>query len=239
MAESAGDTNDSGSNGLDEIGSVLIVIPVFNEADRLAEVIEVARLFGPVLAVDDGSADGSAEVAQVAGADVLRHSQNEGKGKALETGFAEAVARGVEWVVTLDGDGQHDPPEIANLLAARGKGWDVILGNRMGEVSAMPRVRRITNRFMSIWLSRMMVQWVPDTQTGFRCVRTRLVSGAMPEAKRFAAESEWLLMWSRGGARIGSVPVRTIYNGKRGESSIRPFRDTFRFLGMVWRMRKE
>lgn len=225
----------SGSSGPDDIGSFLIVIPAFNEAERLAEVVEVAGLFGPVLVVDDGSADGSPEIALMAGAEVIRHSENEGKGRALETGFAEAVSRDVDWVLTLDGDGQHDPAEVVNLLAARGKGWDVILGNRMEDVSAMPRVRRMTNRVMSAWLSRIMGQQVPDTQTGFRCMRTRLVAGAAPKAKGFAAESEWLLLWARSGARIGSVRVRTIYHGG---SSIRPFRDTLRFLGMVRRMRR-
>ena len=98
--------------------TVLIVVPVFNEAETVGHVVEAAREYGPVLVVDDGSRDGSGEVARRAGAEVIRHAQRRGKGAALRTGIAAARERGAAAVVTLDGDGQHRPSDLGLVLAA-------------------------------------------------------------------------------------------------------------------------
>src|SRR2546427_10319581 len=98
--------------------SVVIVVPVFNEAGTVGEVVAAAQTYGAVLVVDDGSRDGSADVAHHAGADVIRHPHRRGKGEAIRTGVAAAQARGASIVVTLDGDGQHSPAELGALLDA-------------------------------------------------------------------------------------------------------------------------
>ena len=94
------------------------IIPVFNEAATIGGLVERAALHGPVIVVDDGSWDGSDETAAAAGAVILRTGGRLGKGAALRLGFAGALARTAERVVTLDGDGQHDPDDIPRLLAA-------------------------------------------------------------------------------------------------------------------------
>src|SRR5258706_14749849 len=98
--------------------TVLIVVPVFNEAGTVGEVVAAAQAHGAVLVVDDGSRDGSADVARRAGADVIRHPQRLGKGAAIRTGVAPARARGAAGVPTLDGAGRHHPGEPFALLAA-------------------------------------------------------------------------------------------------------------------------
>src|SRR5215475_6288454 len=110
----------------------LVVIPAFDEAPTLGAIVAEARRYGSVLVVDDGSADDTATVASAAGADVIRLDRRRGKGEALRRGFREGLARGVDRVVTLDGDGQHDANEIARLLKAAADAPDaLVIGGRL------------------------------------------------------------------------------------------------------------
>jgi glycosyltransferase involved in cell wall biosynthesis len=168
---------------------------------------------------------------------VIRHTVNQGKGAALNTGFRAAREQGWDAVLTMDADGQHAPEDIPAFLAAlAGGGADAWVGNRMGGANAMPLVRRLTNRFMSWLLSREMGQWVPDTQCGFRLFTARAIPAAPTDSQRFAAESEVLLDLAGRGVRFGAVPIRVIYGDER--SKIRPLRDTIRFFGMLRRWRR-
>lgn len=216
-----------------------VVMPAYREAGRIGPVIRAARAQGAlVLVVDDGSPDDTARVAEEAGAVVLRHASNRGKGAALATGFQEALRRGCEVVVTLDADGQHDPCELPHFIASyRRTGIPVLIGNRMAEAAAMPWLRRTTNRFMSWLLSRWMGHYVPDTQCGYRLYRSDLLPWVTAAAQGFAAESEVLLRLAARGVRMDSVRIRTIYGSEK--SKIRPVRDTWRFIRMVWRFRHE
>ncbi len=187
-----------------------------------------------MVVVDDGSTDATAAEAEKGGATVLRHARNQGKGAALGTGFSHARGRGYEAVITLDGDGQHDPADIPAFLTAYGRGGaTVIVGNRMADTGRMPRVRRGTNRLMSWLLSRLMGQTVPDTQCGFRLYRCDALPAQPLSSARYAAESEILLELANAGARIGAVPIRAIYRGET--SKINPVIDTCRFCAMMLR----
>ncbi|MCX6996109.1 MAG: glycosyltransferase family 2 protein [Kiritimatiellaeota bacterium] len=219
--------------------NVGVIIPAFQEAAAIQGVVRAIRAQGlAVVVVDDGSADATAAEAEKGGAIVLRHARNQGKGVALRTGFAYARQHGYAAVITLDGDGQHDPADLPALLAAYARGGaDVLVGNRMTDVARMPRIRRWTNRFMSWLLSRMMGQTVPDTQCGYRLFRCDVLPELPLTAERYAAESEILLEAARRGLRIGAVPVKTIYGGER--SKVHPVSDTVRFLAMVWRYQRK
>jgi glycosyltransferase involved in cell wall biosynthesis len=211
----------------------MILIPAYREESRIGAVVREARRYVPwVVVVDDGSPDETASVAREAGAVVLVHAANRGKGGALRTGFQYAREQGAAFVLTMDGDGQHAPEDIPAFLEAFAKGFfPVIVGNRMDVPHGMPLVRRLTNRFMSALLSRKMGQRVPDTQNGFRLYRTDVIP-PMPESESgFAAESEILMELARLGVTLGSVPVRIIYAGE--QSKIRPLRDTLRFFRML------
>lgn len=216
-----------------------VIIPAYMEAGRIGEVVRQACGYAPmVIVVDDGSTDETSAEAQEAGAIVLRHEGNRGKGDALNTGFAYARERRLEFVITMDGDGQHDPTEIPKFVEAyRRTGIPVLIGNRMVDTGGMPWTRRVTNRLMSRLLSRTMDRYVPDTQCGFRLYRCDIIPFVSARSAHFAAESETLIHVTRRGIRIDMVRVRTIYH-KRG-SRIRPLSDAFRFFRMLWQVQKE
>ncbi len=214
-----------------------MIIPAYREAGRIGAVVEGVRAFVPdVLVVDDGSPDETAGQAERAGAIVIRHETNCGKGAALETGFRSARERGFEFAITLDGDGQHAPSDLpAFIQEFRKSGTPVLIGTRMSDTRSMPWVRRLTNRFMSWLLSREMGQRVPDTQCGYRLYVLAVVPELSAQSRRFAAESEILMELSRRGVKIGSVPIATIYGSE--QSKIHPIKDAILFLKMLHHFR--
>ncbi|OQA26086.1 MAG: Undecaprenyl-phosphate mannosyltransferase [Verrucomicrobia bacterium ADurb.Bin345] len=218
---------------------VCVIIPAYREAARIGDVVREVRKSGlDVLVVDDGSPDNTSEVAREAGAVVVRQEPNRGKGVALNAGFQHARDNGYEAVVTMDADGQHAPSEVPKFIEAYVRtGIPVLVGNRMGTPGSMPLVRRWTNRFMSWLLSRVMGQYVPDTQCGFRLYRCDVIPFVSAQSERFAAESEILLHVAARGIRIGAVRITTIYADEK--SKISPARDTVRFLGMLLKYRRE
>lgn len=211
-----------------------VIIPAYKEAPRIGPVVKRVLDFLPdVVVVDDGSDDDTSGEAKVAGAVVLQHEMNRGKGAALATGLAYAKSKGFAWAITLDADGQHDPADIPKFIEAYVRtGIPVLVGNRMGKAGAMPPVRRLTNTFMSNLLSREMGQFVPDTQCGYRLYRIDVLPFLTTKTTRFAAESESLLRVAERGLTIGPVPISVIYIEGR-ESHIRPVKDTIRFFSML------
>ena len=219
---------------------VCVLIPAFKEERRIGAVVrEVLDYCPDVVVIDDGSPDDTAKAAAEAGAAVLEHVHNQGKGAALQTGFDHARAQGCDLAITMDADGQHAPSDIPAFLQAYERTHSpVLVGNRMNNVATMPPLRRFVNRFMSDLLSRVMGQHVPDSQCGFRLYHR----SAFPEgpydahSKRFAAESEILLRLALQGRKIGAVAIQTIYGDEK--SKVNPFTDTFRFFRMLRRFRK-
>ena len=212
-----------------------VLIPSYNEEARVGQVVREARKHADrVLVVDDGSADRTAQAAAAAGAEVIRHRENLGKGAALKTGLKALVERGSDPVIVLDGDGQHDPAEIPGFLAeARRSGAGIVLGNRMAAAESMPFVRYWTNRTMSAILSRLAGQKVPDTQCGYRLLTADVIGKLSFATSNYDTESEMLIEAGKLGFGISSVPVKTIYRGE--VSRIRPGRDTVRFLRLLLR----
>jgi glycosyltransferase involved in cell wall biosynthesis len=213
----------------------VVAVPAYMEEKRIGAVVRaILEHAGAVVVVDDGSPDLTAAEAEAAGAVVLRHSENRGKGAAVETALAWAAGQGFECAITMDGDGQHaasDIPKFVELF--RRERPAAIVGNRMDAPAGMPFARRMTNRYMSWLLSRRMGQRVPDTQNGFRLYRSDVIPLLACDAKRFAAESEILIKLSLAGHRIASVPTAVIYRDEK--SKIRPFRDAMRFWAMLRR----
>ena len=217
-----------------------VLIPAYNEEKHIGAVVrEVLEYCPDVIVVDDGSPDGTDKVAAEAGAIVLEHVHNQGKGAALQTGFDYAREHGYDLAITLDADGQHAPSDIPAFLQAYERTHSpVLVGNRMGDVAAMPRLRRFVNRFMSDLLSRVMGQHVPDSQCGFRLYhRSAFPAGPYDaHSQRYAAESEILLRLALEGRKIGAVTIQTIYGDEK--SKVRPLADTLRFFRMLRRFKK-
>lgn len=215
--------------------NVAALIPAyFEEAHIQAVARRTLAQLDHVLVLDDGSTDCTAGEAGKAGAEVIRHEQNKGKGAAIKTGLRVLTARGFQYVLVLDGDGQHLPEEIPAFLdAANRTGASLVVGNRMSDTRRMPRVRRMTNRFMSAQISRLCGQPVPDSQCGFRMMHRDVIPHLFCETDNYDYETEMLLIASREGYRIASVPVSTIYGEER--SKIHPVRDTIRFFKLISR----
>lgn len=210
------------------------IIPAYYEEQHIGEVVErTLRQLDHVLVVDDGSADATAARAKAAGAQVFVHERNSGKGEAIKTGLRYWLERGLRNVIILDGDGQHLPEEIPRFLAAAASGAQLIVGNRMNDVRAMPLVRRLVNRYMSRRISRVCGQEIPDTQCGFRMLHADSIPVLLEGTERFEYETEMLIKISQRGGRIDSVPVSTVYGDE--VSSIHPLRDTVRFLKLMRR----
>ncbi len=205
------------------------VIPCFNEGATIAtQVGATRRHLSMVIVVDDGSTDNTATQAAGAGATVISHGRNLGKGAALRTGFSMALKRGFEWAVTMDGDGQHSPDDLPNMLRrAETSGALLIVGNRMPQARAMPWLRRRVNIWMSRKLSQRAGRVLPDTQSGFRIVHLPTWSALPLSAQRFEVESEMLMAFVAANCPVAFEPIQVIPPGR--SSHIRPVADTLRW----------
>jgi glycosyltransferase involved in cell wall biosynthesis len=208
------------------------VICAYNEAAHIEAVVRGAQKHVPVVVVDDGSRDKTAEIASRAGAWVLRKERNAGKGAALVTGFRWAVRSGFKAAVCLDGDGQHDTEEIPKFLDLWRLGHQAVFGNRMTDVSSMPAARLAVNRLMGTTVSTMAGYRIADPQCGFRLYSAGCLRSLRVKTVRYDAEAEIAVQVARAGYRIVSIPVRTIYTAAL-RSKIRPVIDTIRFLRIV------
>jgi glycosyltransferase involved in cell wall biosynthesis len=221
--------------------SFLVLVPAHNESARVGAVVAAALRSLPVLVVDDGSTDDTAGVAEAAGATVVVQTPNQGKGAALRTGFRWAIEHGIEAVVTLDGDGQHDPSEIPGFLAAyarrtvAGEPTELIVGQRA--FSAMPPVRRAANILGTAVLSAALGRWIPDNQSGYRLIGRRLMNAMLDSHEAgFAFEVEMIAICLREQWPINWLPIRTIYGHET--SHIEPRRHLGEFLDVTRRARR-
>ena len=205
--------------------TALIVIPVFNEAATIGEVVAAARAQAPVLVVDDGSEDGTEALARGAGAEVIRHPRRLGKGQAIRTGIAAARSRNASVLVTMDGDGQHDPRDLGAVLdAARRSPRTIVVGGRLAEARMLPPDRlsaiRVAGFFVN-WASGLALQ---DTQSGFRAYPLELFDEIRLRRGGFVFETEVLVAAALRGWRVVEVPVRAVPRASR-RSRFRPLGD--------------
>lgn len=221
-----------------------VLIPAYNEEGTIFSLVKgllalsAGRqgLVEEVVIIDDGSTDNTRREAERAGARVVSHPENRGKGAALKTGFCYALQRGFEAIITMDGDGQHDGAEIPTFLEkAQEKEAHIIIGNRMGNVRNMPLVRLWTNRVTSRIISALTHQKIDDSQSGYRLIRKEVLQNINLVTSNFDAESELLVKASQHSYKIASIPIKTIYRDKFA-SKIKPLKDTLRFIRLVFRL---
>jgi glycosyltransferase involved in cell wall biosynthesis len=213
------------------------VIAAFNEESAISAVVRgVLGSVDRVIVVDDGSTDRTAERARAAGAEVIEHGVNRGKGHAVRTGLERVFGGSFTHVLLLDGDMQHLPEEAASLVAAAAaSGADVVLGERRFERDRMPASRYHANRVGSRVLSWFVGVPVEDTQCGFRVFRVDALRPLRLTATGYEVETEMLVKVRRRGGRVATVPVTAVYAGQR--SKLRPVTDTTRtcFLAVYYR----
>ena len=214
---------------------VVCVIPAFNAEATLPAVSDGLRRSLPhavVLAVDDGSADATADIARGCCDAVIRFEHNRGKGAALRAGIHEALARGAEVVLTIDADGQHDPM-CAPLLVDALHEADLAIGARARH-GAMPLGRRLTNRLASAAVGAITGAVVADAQSGFRAMRRDVLVAVHATGDRYEYETDFLIRALRAGFRVAAVPVPTVYGAP---SHFRGLRDSARVVRAIWHHR--
>ena len=210
-----------------------VIIPAYNEEMTIGPVVREIKAKGlDCVVIDDGSSDRTKEVAEHEGAYVISHPTNYGKGASLNDGFRYSLNRNYDYVITMDGDGQHNPDEIDNFLkAAEEDDIRIILGNRMWNPKDMPLIRRLTNRFMSLLISSVVHQKLPDSQCGFRLIKSEVLKVIACTTTKYEIESEVIIRAARTGFEIKSIPIKSIYKGEK--SQIRPVVDTLRFIAFI------
>lgn len=213
-----------------------ILIPAYNEEAHVAAVIEKARQHLPVIVVDDGSVDRTADVAGNSGAIVIRQIPNQGKGAALQRGFREALSLKFDYILTLDADGQHDPDEIPLFLNAfRQNHSDLIIGYR--DFLKMPLIRKLSNTIGGRAFSWAMRQPIRDNQSGYRLLSGDLAQILInSEETGFEYEVEMIVLCLQHLKRLDWVPISTIYAGE--SSHIRPLHHLINFIRIVLQTRK-
>jgi glycosyltransferase involved in cell wall biosynthesis len=214
------------------------LIAAFNEEAHVAEVVKgTAPYASPVVVVDDGSTDKTAVRARDAGATVIRHEENRGKGRAIRTGLEYVLTQACTHVLFLDADLQHDPAEIPRLIAcAEQTRGDFVIGEREFRRDAMPAARFHANVIGSAILSRFIGANVTDSQSGFRLIRADFLRRVRLTGTGYEIETEMLIKLVQAGAAVERITVRRLqYEG--AHSKIRPFWDTLRtcFLAVQYR----
>jgi glycosyltransferase involved in cell wall biosynthesis len=222
-----------------ESSSHLAVIPAYNESDTIVRVIDSLREHAPdfdVLVVDDGSTDGTGELAQDSGARVVRHPFNLGIGGAVQSGFVFALENGYDRVVQVDGDGQHMASEIDKLSSALDEdpSVDMVCGSRFlvdGSYPA-PISRRTGIHIFAFLLSRIVGQRVSDPTSGFRLYNRRGIALFARDYPHDYPEVEAVLMVHFHRLRMREVPVQMLERGG-GRSSIRSGKSVYYMIKVL------
>lgn len=194
--------------------NIAVILPAYNEEVSIGSVVLLARRYADrVIVVDDGSSDRTAEIAAIAGAEVIVHSPNLGKGMAFKTGFA--AAEGADIIVTMDSDGQHNPADIPKLVAPILEGVaDMVNGSRYlnGRDTDTPAYRRIGQTILDKATVVNSGIKITDSQSGFRAFSASIMDVFRFNAQGMAIESEMLADAGRYGLRVKEVPIGVRYD---------------------------
>ena len=216
---------------------IIAIIPAFNEQDHIAAVVQSTIVHIPVWVIDDGSRDNTVFVAEQAGARVIRQTPNQGKGAALKRGFQTALDEGIEAVITLDADGQHDPGEISLFLEEYARQPNkLIIGKR--DFSKMPFSRRVANTSGGWLFSWAVGERIADNQSGYRLIGSELMKVMLDTGVGgFEFEVDMIVQCLKRRWPIGWVTIRTIYADEK--SHIKPLKHIERFLRVALQARRE
>lgn len=210
------------------------LIPAYNEEKNIRKVVNTCfNYVSEVIVVNDKSIDKTLEELAKTSATVLNHKKNKGKGAALKTGFSYGRQNEIDYVITLDGDGQHRPEEIPLFTNAMKENYDLILGCRKIKGTNMPYIRKFANLSSSWLMSLQLSKKIPDSQCGFRAIKLKSLDNLELRLNKYDLESEIIQKMVKSNAKVGFVPISTIYNGEK--SKVRQIVDPLRFVATLFR----
>lgn len=214
---------------------IAVVIPAFNEAATIADIVRKAGQYSKlVIVVNDGSTDHTIKTLESLPVTVLNNAVNQGKGKSLLRGAEYAIEQGASSVITLDGDGQHQPEDIPLLLEqAASDPETIIIAARLRARHAAPPLRRFANAFADFWISWAAGQQIRDSQSGFRLYPADVFNKCNTSSDKFVFESEILIDAAHEGIYSRSIAIDTVYHKNARASHFRPAADTWAIVMMV------
>lgn len=217
---------------------IIVVIPAFNEAATIRTLANAVLDLGlDLIVVDDASMDGTSDQLAEMPLSLIRHKSNQGKAASLRSGIDAALELEADGILTLDGDGQHQPADIPKLIAAFSENQNsLVIGARLLNREQAPKARRRANDFADFWISWAAGQRIRDSQSGFRLYPARAASQVQIEHSRkqgFVYESEFLIEAAHQGFTFCTVPIASHYPRKARASHFRPVVDITRIVLMV------
>lgn len=217
---------------------IAVVIPAFNEVRTIRRIVIQALQCCPyVIVVDDGSTDGTSNQLKDLPVTLIRNEENRGKGFSLLAGFAEALEKPIQAIITLDADGQHDPYDIERLVKAASQYPEYfIIGARLRKQAFSPKYRLRANKVADFFISLAARAWVKDSQSGFRLYPASFLRklNLMPQKnKRFVLESRAVIEASNMGYPIGILPIDASYPKDARSSHYKWMSDTLHISWMI------
>ncbi len=213
----------------------LILVPAYNAAKYLPELVRRINTAVPgvdILIINDGSHDDTEKVLETLEVLKLTNSPNKGKGFTLRRGFEFAAEKGYSNIITIDADLQHLPEELPLFINYPQK-TEMVMGTRRIDLAIMPFPRWLTNNLTSLIISIFSGQRIRDSQSGYRMMSIDVLKRVHIKSIKYDYESEILFQAGALNARIGEAPITTVYEGSH--SYINPFRDTGRFIKLIWK----
>jgi len=217
------------------MNKICAVIPAYNEEKKLSLLLKKIKERNiDVIVIDDGSTDNTAAIAENEGASLIRHSSNEGKGRALRDGFRIALEKGYDFVITVDADGQHDIDEIPLFIKKiQNSDAGIVIGNRLHHPKGMPLYRLFINRLFSKITSLVCRQDIPDVACGYRIIKKDVLQLIYLETNGFDVDFEIIIESSKIGFRIDYINIDCIYAGEK--SYIRPIQYWNGFFRLIFK----
>ncbi len=217
---------------------VIVAMPAYNEERYIGTLVLKARKYtDEVLVIDDGSIDGTAEISGLAGATVIRHPQNKGKGVAIQRILDEVKKKIPDVLVLLDADSQHNPDEIPRLIKPVLEGYDLVIGSREGTKKSIPFYRRIGQKILLHSTRILARNRITDSESGFRAFSRRAITELKLSQKGFAVESEMIAVAEEKGLKIAEVPISVKYT--EDGSTLNPVRHGLGVLTQIMAMISE